>query len=57
LYLTIEGLVVGEDFFDVVDWSLYHVDMPVFLPLYYQGSTDYLGGGYDIQEEGLTGLQ
>jgi hypothetical protein len=31
--------------------------MPVFLPLYYQGSTDYLGGGYDIQEEGLTGLR
>jgi hypothetical protein len=51
------GLTVGEDFANVVDWSLYLVDVPGFLPLYYQGSTDDLGGGQDIQEEGLIGLQ
>jgi hypothetical protein len=57
LYLPVVGLVVGEDFADVVDWSLYLVDMPGLLPLHYQGSADDLGGGRDIQEEGLTGLR
>jgi hypothetical protein len=57
LYLPVVGLVVGEDFADVVDWSLYLVDMPGLLPLHYQGSVDDLGGGRDIQEEGLTGLR
>jgi hypothetical protein len=57
LYLIVAGLTVGEDFANVVDWSLYLVDVPGFLPLYYQGSTDDLGGGQDIQEEGLIGLQ
>jgi hypothetical protein len=57
LYLTIAGLTVREDFADVVDWSLYRVDMLRLLPFHYQGNTDDLGGGCDIQEEGLTGLQ
>jgi hypothetical protein len=57
LYLIVAGLTVREDFADVVDWSLYPVGMPEFLPLNYQGSTDDLGGGHNIQEEGLVGLQ
>jgi hypothetical protein len=48
LYLIVAGLTVGEDFADVVDRSLYLVDMSGFLLLYYQGSADDLGGGHDI---------
>jgi hypothetical protein len=35
---------------------LYLVDVPGFLPLYYQGNTDDLGDGRDIQEESLSGF-
>jgi hypothetical protein len=43
LYLIVAGLIVGEDLADVVDWPLYHVDVPGLLPLHYQGSADDLG--------------
>jgi hypothetical protein len=56
LYLTVVGLTIREDFANVVDRSLYLIDMLGLLPLHYQGSADDLGGGRDIQEEGLTGL-
>jgi hypothetical protein len=48
LYLIIVGLVVGEDLADVVNWSLYLVDVPELLPLYYESSGDGFGGGHDI---------
>jgi hypothetical protein len=51
------GLRVREDFAEVVDRSLYFVDVPGPLPLHYQDSAHDLGGGHDIQEESLTGLQ
>jgi hypothetical protein len=57
LYQTIVGLIVGEDFTDVVDRSMYLVDMFGLLSFHYQGSADDLGGGRGIQEEGLTGLR
>jgi hypothetical protein len=54
---TVAGLAVGEDFANVVDRSLYLVDMPGLILLHYQGSADDLGGGCNIHEEGLTGLR
>jgi hypothetical protein len=35
LYLIVAGLAIKEDFADVVDRSLYLVDMPRLLPLHY----------------------
>jgi hypothetical protein len=57
LYLIVVGLTVKEYLADVIDWPLYLVDVPGLLPLHYLGSADDLGGCYDLQEEGLTGLQ
>jgi hypothetical protein len=42
LYLIVVGFAVGEDFADVVDWSLYFVDMLGFLPLHYQGGATWV---------------
>jgi hypothetical protein len=48
LYLIIAGLTVEEDLADVVNWSLYPIDVLGLLPLYYQSNADDLGGGHDV---------
>jgi hypothetical protein len=46
--MIVAGFIVREDFANVVDRSLYLVDMLGFLPLYHQGGGDDLGGCCDI---------
>jgi hypothetical protein len=48
---------VGEDIADVVNRSLYFVDVPGLLPFHHQGGADDLSSGHDVQEEGLARLQ
>jgi hypothetical protein len=48
MYLIVVGFTVGEDFAIVLDWSLYHVDVPGFLRIYHQDGTDNLGGCCDV---------
>jgi hypothetical protein len=48
LYLIVVGFAAREDFIDVVDPSLFLVDVLGFLPLHYQGSADDLGGSHDV---------
>jgi hypothetical protein len=55
LALIVASIIVGEDFADVIDWSLYLVDVPKLRPLHYQGNANDLAGGHDIQEDGLAG--
>jgi hypothetical protein len=42
------GLTIREDFADVVNQLMYHVDVPGLPLLHYQGSTNDLGDGRDV---------
>jgi hypothetical protein len=54
LYLIVAGLIIGEDHADVVHMPEDLVDVPRFLPLYYQGRADDLGGCGYVEEDGLV---
>jgi hypothetical protein len=49
------GLTVREDLADVIDQPLHLVDVPRFLSLHDQGSTDDLGGCRVVQERASPG--
>ena len=52
--MRIAGLRIGWDLANEVHGALYFKGVPLFFSLHYQGSTDHLCGGYDVEQKGFS---